>query len=324
MRLLDRLVALFREKPPSAVTVEELLKNRAPGQIRLGYTEAYDPVHLTYRDLRRHIAVFGEGKAGLSNLLNIVLVQHAAQGGGFLYLDGNVDADTDTLLHGWLDRIGRGKDFDRVRREVSPAAWNNPERYARCMRIPLRDIRDNARQQDRMRRFIAHLMSSYAARSHVSDALPFLVILDRCAGLAGPELRELFQVGRRHNFAIIYADRTDLTQAHLSDPYFVEVLLAHTSTKIFLKTRGMTHPSLDAHLGAYASHNLDRPLADLQIGEALLHCAPAQSRFGAGGELDAKHFTRIREEGDEQLSESATQGELTFIRVPYLKPAPSR
>lgn len=318
MRLLDRIISIFRDKPARAVSADDLLRARSPGRVQIGHIDySYQPLSLSYRDLRRHVAVFGQGGAGISNLLNLMMVQHAAQGGGFLYLDGNVDGDTDRLLQGWLDRCGRGKAFDRVRRELSPAAWNNPERYSRCMRIPLRDIRDNAKQQDRMRRFLAHLLSSYAARSHVTDALPFLLVLDRCAGLVGPELRELLLVGRKHNFTVVYADRTDLTQAHLSDPYFVEVLLANTATKIFLQTRGMTHPALEQYLGEYASHNLERPLERLEIGQALWHTAPAESPFGGGGELHAKHFTRLREEAERSFVVDAPK----LIRVPFLKPA---
>lgn len=80
--------------------------------LRLGYTRDQSlPVDLDNGLLMRHMAIVGQSGVGKTTIGEYILFQQMVRGGGFLFIDGKLDADTRDKL-GYLSRLtGRELDF---------------------------------------------------------------------------------------------------------------------------------------------------------------------------------------------------------------------
>lgn len=76
--------------------------------IRLGYTRDNAlPLDIADRDLVRHTAIIGQSGVGKTTLGESLLWQQMVRGGGFIFIDAKLDADTRDKLAFMMDALGR-------------------------------------------------------------------------------------------------------------------------------------------------------------------------------------------------------------------------
>lgn len=80
--------------------------------LRIGYTQD-NAIPLDIEDgyLQRHTAIIGQSGVGKTTLGEYLLWQQARRGGGFIFIDAKLDADTRDKLSFMMQLLGRGDDF---------------------------------------------------------------------------------------------------------------------------------------------------------------------------------------------------------------------
>ncbi len=82
------------------------------GGLRFGYTrDNAMPVDIEDNYLMRHTAIIGQSGVGKTTLGEYLLWQQASRGGGFIFIDAKLDADTRDKLAFMMQLLGRGDDF---------------------------------------------------------------------------------------------------------------------------------------------------------------------------------------------------------------------
>lgn len=80
--------------------------------LRFGYTRDNGlPVDIEDNFLMRHTAIIGQSGVGKTTLGEYLLWQQACRGGGFIFIDAKLDADTRDKLAFMMTLLGRGDDF---------------------------------------------------------------------------------------------------------------------------------------------------------------------------------------------------------------------
>ena len=80
--------------------------------IRLGYTKDEGmPVDIEDSNMARHTAIIGQSGVGKTTLGEYILWQQAARGGGYIFIDAKLDAETRDKLAFMLKLLGRADDF---------------------------------------------------------------------------------------------------------------------------------------------------------------------------------------------------------------------
>ena len=80
--------------------------------LRFGYTrDNNQPVDIADNFLMRHTAIIGQSGVGKTTLGEYLLWQQAVRGGGFIFIDAKLDAETRDRLGFMMDSLGRADDF---------------------------------------------------------------------------------------------------------------------------------------------------------------------------------------------------------------------
>jgi len=111
-RWLSRIDTTSREGfvLPSDETFGDLMSLRTG--IRLGYTKDEGmPVDIEDSNMARHTAIIGQSGVGKTTLGEYILWQQAARGGGYIFIDAKLDAETRDKLAFMLKLLGRADDF---------------------------------------------------------------------------------------------------------------------------------------------------------------------------------------------------------------------
>ena len=109
---LDRTDVLSREKfiLPSDENFGEFM--REGKGLRIGYTQDNAmPLDIEDNYLQRHTAIIGQSGVGKTTLGEYLLWQQACRGGGYIFIDAKLDADTRDKLAYMMQLLGRGDDF---------------------------------------------------------------------------------------------------------------------------------------------------------------------------------------------------------------------
>lgn len=109
---LDRTDLVSRENfiLRSDETFGEFMPSKAG--LRIGYTRDNAlPLDIEDNFLQRHTAIIGQSGVGKTTLGEYLLWQQAARGGGFIFIDAKLDADTRDKLALMMQLMGRGDDF---------------------------------------------------------------------------------------------------------------------------------------------------------------------------------------------------------------------
>lgn len=95
---------------PSDQTFGDLMSSRTG--IRVGYTQDNAlPVDIADGYMARHTAIVGQSGVGKTTLGEYILWQQAARGGGFLFIDAKLDAETRDKLALMMKLLGRSDEF---------------------------------------------------------------------------------------------------------------------------------------------------------------------------------------------------------------------
>lgn len=82
------------------------------GGLRIGYTQDNAlPLDIEDNFLQRHTAIIGQSGVGKTTLGEFLLWQQARRGGGFIFIDAKLDADTRDKLAFMAQLLGRADDF---------------------------------------------------------------------------------------------------------------------------------------------------------------------------------------------------------------------
>jgi len=109
---LDRTDTLSREGfiLPSDETFGDFMTNQQG--IRVGYTQdKFFPVDIANMYLQRHTAIIGQSGVGKTTLGEFMLWQQIVRGGGFIFIDAKLDAETRDKLNYMMTVTGRAGDF---------------------------------------------------------------------------------------------------------------------------------------------------------------------------------------------------------------------
>lgn len=109
---LDRTDEESREKfiLPSDENFGEFMQSGKG--LRIGYTQDNAmPLDIEDGYLQRHTAIIGQSGVGKTTLGEYLLWQQARRGGGFIFIDAKLDADTRDKLSFMMQLLGRGDDF---------------------------------------------------------------------------------------------------------------------------------------------------------------------------------------------------------------------
>lgn len=80
--------------------------------LRIGYTQDNGlPLDIVNGNLQRHTAIIGQSGVGKTTLGEYLLWQQAVRGGGFIFIDAKLDADTRDKLGLMMELSGRADDF---------------------------------------------------------------------------------------------------------------------------------------------------------------------------------------------------------------------
>jgi intracellular multiplication protein IcmO len=95
---------------PSDKTYGEFMQSKKG--LRIGYTQDNGyPLDIENGFLQRHTAIIGQSGVGKTTLGEYLLWQQAVRGGGFIFIDAKLDADTRDKLALMMSLLGRGDDF---------------------------------------------------------------------------------------------------------------------------------------------------------------------------------------------------------------------
>lgn len=95
---------------PSDKTFGEFMKSKKG--LRIGYTQDNGyPLDIENGFLQRHTAIIGQSGVGKTTLGEYLLWQQAIRGGGFIFIDAKLDADTRDKLAFMMALLGRSDDF---------------------------------------------------------------------------------------------------------------------------------------------------------------------------------------------------------------------
>jgi intracellular multiplication protein IcmO len=109
---LDRTDTEKRENfiLPSDDTFGEFMPNQ--GGLRIGYTrDNAMPLDIEDNFLQRHTAIIGQSGVGKTTLGEYLLWQQVCRGGGYVFIDAKLDADTRDKLAFMNALVGRADDF---------------------------------------------------------------------------------------------------------------------------------------------------------------------------------------------------------------------
>jgi len=109
---LDRTDVLSREKfiLPSDENFGLFMRDQKG--LRIGYTQDNAmPLDIEDNYLQRHTAIIGQSGVGKTTLGEYLLWQQASRGGGYIFIDAKLDADTRDKLAFMMQLLGRGDDF---------------------------------------------------------------------------------------------------------------------------------------------------------------------------------------------------------------------
>lgn len=112
LKWLDRTDVESREKfvLPSDENFGLFMPSK--GGLRIGYTQDNAmPLDIEDNFLQRHTAIIGQSGVGKTTLGEYLLWQQASRGGGFIFIDAKLDADTRDKLAYMMQLLGRGDDF---------------------------------------------------------------------------------------------------------------------------------------------------------------------------------------------------------------------
>ncbi len=110
---LDRVDTSKREGfiLPSDETFGDFALTEKTG-LRIGYTQDHGlPLDIENGYLQRHTAIIGQSGVGKTTLGEFLLWQQAVRGGGFIFIDAKLDADTRDKLGLMMELAGRADDF---------------------------------------------------------------------------------------------------------------------------------------------------------------------------------------------------------------------
>lgn len=109
---LDRTDVVSREKFILPSDENFGLFMREQKGLRIGYTQDNAmPLDIEDNFLQRHTAIIGQSGVGKTTLGEYLLWQQASRGGGFIFIDAKLDADTRDKLAFMMQLLGRGDDF---------------------------------------------------------------------------------------------------------------------------------------------------------------------------------------------------------------------
>ena len=78
----------------------------------MGYTtDDGRPIYVDYGNLQRHVLIVGQSGVGKTVGASLMMLQHIANGGGLLFIDGKIDADNVEQLYQFCAWAGRERDF---------------------------------------------------------------------------------------------------------------------------------------------------------------------------------------------------------------------
>jgi intracellular multiplication protein IcmO len=96
---------------PSDETFGDFALTKRNG-LRIGYTQDNGlPLDIENGFLQRHTAIIGQSGVGKTTLGEFLLWQQATRGGGFVFIDAKLDADTRDKLGMMMDLAGRADEF---------------------------------------------------------------------------------------------------------------------------------------------------------------------------------------------------------------------
>lgn len=96
---------------PSDETFGDFALTKRNG-LRIGYTQDKGlPLDIENGFLQRHTAIIGQSGVGKTTLGEFLLWQQATRGGGFVFIDAKLDADTRDKLGMMMDLAGRSDEF---------------------------------------------------------------------------------------------------------------------------------------------------------------------------------------------------------------------
>jgi len=105
----DRVDTLSRD---AFVLPSDDMTDGPEDSFHIGYTrDTNTPVYLPYSNAMRHIGLIGASGVGKTTLGMYMIWQHMVKGGGFLFIDAKIDADTRDALYYMAKACGRQDEF---------------------------------------------------------------------------------------------------------------------------------------------------------------------------------------------------------------------
>jgi len=286
---LTHLLGWHQARPLSAVTsLNELLYSPdILGPLSFGFVSTQGtPFTLEDDTLGRHVLILGPSGVGATVLLENVLLQQMARGGGFLYLDQYADPQIEELLKAGASVTGTPyakSHFESAALSVEAlgkAAANDEALY-----VPLHILSGHEAVQAQVEHFQSSLRQLIARRleaARVRSQKRFVVVVPGAWLLHGDGLDSLMAQARAAGLALIVHDQSLAAMGKQGDAD-KRVILQNTWTKLFLPSpdplaipemADLLSPYLvdsDTSVGEFPpeGQRLTRALADLGFGHAV-------------------------------------------------------
>lgn len=291
--LARRLANALHPETPQPLTAVDAAYDIDPGHLKFGVAADGKAHKLNYAAMRRHTLVVGMPGTGAKLLIEDILAQQVALGGGMLVLGiFSTTAAAQQLLQPVCDEVGRS-DLSCVPCAAAPttkAALDLKEVFARdqcvVVDIPLLEGPPGAAAA-KVEEYAFQLCTyafELAGQENRADA-PFLIVAPLLPDFTLERWGALLAQARAFNVALVMATPS-LAHLEAANPALMEAVLGNTATKVFLKPANDAEREIvKTRLGApdaggrYSAAELQEGLATLDTGEALVLHRGAVSRI---------------------------------------------
>lgn len=286
---LTHLLGWHQARPLSAVTsLNELLYSPdVLGPLKFGFvpTQAA-PFTLEEDFLGRHVLILGPSGVGATVLLENLMLQQMARGGGFLFLDQYAARQIEAGLESGTALTGAP--YAKVSFQegaLTTEVLENAVAKDAALYVPLQLLTEPQAVQAQVEHFQSSLRQLVARRQGTARARGqkrFLVVVPGAWLLHGEGLESLMAQARAAGVALIVHDQSLATLGMRGDAD-KRAILQNTWTKLFLpspdpvalrETADLLSPYLidsDTSVGEFPpeGQRLSRALADLGLGDAV-------------------------------------------------------